>query len=72
MKQVTITNLTGSQPYSIYICNNTFTNCMYYAQINDSDIPYTFLVPSNYQSLTSVGVKAIDSKGCEIKNTLTF
>ena len=72
MKQVTITSLTGSEPYSIYICDNTYNSCMYIAQIYDADIPYTFLVPDPYKSLVSVGIKAIDINDCVIKNVVTL
>ena len=69
-KQITITNLTGAEPYSISLCDNTFTNCIYLGLIYDADIPYSFLVPTSYQTLSEVGVNAIDVNGCLIQNTV--
>jgi hypothetical protein len=69
-KQITITNLTGAEPYSISLCDNTFTNCIYIGLIYNADIPYSFLVPTSYLPLTQVGVKAIDVNGCVIQDTV--
>ena len=71
-KQVTITNLTGTQPYSISLCDNTYNNCMYIGLIYNSDIPYSFLVPDSYGLLSEVGVKAIDTNGCVIENVVSI
>lgn len=71
MKQVTITTLTGAEPFTIFLCNSTFTSCMYIDTIYNIDIPYSFLITApNYSTLSEVGVKAIDSNGCEIKDTV--
>lgn len=71
-KQITITNLTGSEPYNIYLCDNSYNNCIYIDTINNSDIPYSFLVPSLFENFTQVGVKVIDDKNCNIKNLVTL
>jgi hypothetical protein len=71
-KEITIKTLTGSSPYNIYLCTNTFTQCIWVAKINNTSIPYSFLVPANYENLSVVGVKIIDFDNCEIKNTINL
>ena len=71
-KQITINTLTGSSPYNIYLCTNTFTQCTWVSTINDSFIPYSFLIPANYENLSTVGVKVIDFDKCEIKSTINI
>lgn len=69
-KQITITILNGASPYQIYICTSAFTSCNYYSTITDGDIPYVINVPFPLFSYTSYGILAIDSNGCEIKQTI--
>lgn len=69
-KQITITNLVGTSPYDIYICTSAFTSCNYYSTITVGEIPYTITVPFPFLSYTSYGILAIDSNGCEIKQTI--
>lgn len=71
-KQITITNLNGSEPYQVYLCNGTYGDCFYYATINNSDIPYNILVPLSYNPLSTYGVIVYDSVGCEIKTTISI
>lgn len=69
-KQITILTLTGQEPFTVFLCDGTFNNCIFRAQINNVDIPYSFLVPNPYSQYVGVGVKVIDANGCEIKNTI--
>ena len=56
----------GVQPFTIYVCDINQNNCIYIPdQINLSQIPYTFQVPTGYQN-TNFLVKIIDSNNCEI------
>lgn len=71
-KLITITSLSGSSPYDIYLCDNTYGNCIFISTINNVNIPYQFLVPAPYLSLTEVGVKVIDNNECEIKNKVNI
>jgi len=66
-KQLTIISIDGIEPYNVYICDDTYNMCVYVTTINDSDLPYNFLVPEPYNNLTSVGIKLIDNNNCEIK-----
>jgi hypothetical protein len=71
-KLITITSLTGTEPYDIYLCNNSYGNCIYINTIMNSDVPYTFIVPSIFLPSSSVGVKAVDNHNCEIKNIVNI
>ena len=71
-KQITISNITGSTPYNIYICTNTYTNCAWVAQINNNFLPFSFIVPTQFEVLPSVGIKVIDNKNCEIKSLVSL
>jgi hypothetical protein len=71
-KQITITNIVGTEPYNIYLCDNLYNNCIYIATISNIDIPYNFIVPTAFEALSTVGVKIIDANNCEIKDTITI
>jgi hypothetical protein len=71
-KQITITTLTGNEPYDIYLCDNLYGGCIYIDTIYNVDIPYNFLVPSLFLPLSEVGIKAVDNNGCQIKNTVNI
>lgn len=71
-KQITIDTLVGTEPFYIYLCDSGYLNCMYITTINNVDVPYTFLVPTPYLLLSEVGVKVIDSNGCNIINTINI
>jgi hypothetical protein len=66
---VTITNLTGSSPYNVWVCDTTLTTCIYVSTF--SSIPYTFEVPYVYSSLTDFIVKIVDNNNCIKTNTIT-
>lgn len=70
-KTITITNLVGTQPFQIYLCDSGFTSCIYFDEINNGDIPKTILVPLPLESFVNYGVLALDANGCEIKQTIT-
>ena len=71
-KLVTITTLTGTSPFDVYLCDGTYNNCIYIDTIISSEIPYTFIVPISFENLTTVGVKVIDNVNCVIKNTVSI
>jgi hypothetical protein len=62
--QVTIENITGQTPYDIYICQTGGTGCFYMTTI--SSVPYSFDIPSPYDSSLAYMVKIIDNNGCVI------
>ena len=58
---VTITNLTGSSPYNVWVCDTTLTTCIYVSTF--STVPYTFEVPYVYSSLTDFITKSDKGPG---------
>jgi hypothetical protein len=62
--QVTIENITGQTPYDIYICQTGGTGCFYMTTI--SSVPYSFDIPSPYDTSLAYMVKIIDNNGCVI------
>lgn len=59
---ITISTMSGTLPYSIYLCDDPITTCLYID--NTSTLPYTFTVPSFMSTLSSFNLKIIDSNGC--------
>ena len=66
---VTISSITGSSPFDIYICQSDGTGCFYINEI--SSTPYTFDIPVPYDTSTSYIVKVVDAEGCIITSTQT-
>lgn len=71
-KQVTISNINGTEPYNIYICDNLYSVCIWVSQINNASLPYSFIVPKQFESFTTVGIKVIDNDKCEIKSLVSL
>ena len=64
MTQLTINNITGLvPPYSGYACNAYGVYCEYIGAI--TGIPVTITLPPAFDSAPIVGIKIIDSTGCE-------
>lgn len=61
---IDINNITGSSPYSIFICQTAGSSCYYITQI--SSTPYSFTVPPPINNENSFLLKIIDNDGCEI------
>jgi hypothetical protein len=64
--QVTISTLSGTSPFDVYICQFNLTGCFYIDTITNASIPYTFNVPAPYDTAESYCVKIIDDLGCVI------
>lgn len=62
--QVTISSITGSSPYDIYICQSGGTGCFYIT--TTSTVPYVFDIPTPYNTSTSYMLKVIDANNCII------
>lgn len=64
MFQISITGVTGSPPYSISVCDATYTYC--YLVTGSTTIPptFTFDVPPPLDSVTNLIVEITDSDGC--------
>lgn len=61
--EVTINNVSGSSPFFLYICDNTLTSCFYATSF--SGAPFTYDVPSPWDTMNDFCVKIIDDGGCE-------
>jgi|TARA_R110000868_G_scaffold112105_3_gene302150 hypothetical protein len=69
---ITINNVTGAQPFDIYVCDSPITTCIYVSTINTVDIPYSFDIPLIYSSLTEFIVKVVDNNDCIVTDTLNI
>jgi hypothetical protein len=63
---ITITSITGISPYDVYVCDTGYTTCIYVSTINSGNLPYSFMIPSIFSSLTDFVVKVIDDNDCTI------
>ena len=61
---VTLASTTGSIPLDIWLCDScdSTATCVYYDTTNI--LPYSFTVPSEYETNVTYAVKVIDSNGC--------
>jgi hypothetical protein len=63
---VEITNITGSEPYDIFVCDIIAQNCIWIDNITDSELPYSFLLPEIFSSYeNNFTIKFVDSNLCQ-------
>jgi hypothetical protein len=61
--QITINSVTsGTSPYDIWVCDTCYGTCQYID--TTTTIPYSFILPSVYETYISYVVKIIDDNGC--------
>lgn len=65
--QITITSITGNPLFDIYVCETVPTNCIFIATISDIDLPYTFILPQQAESWSTIFVYVIDSTFCDVE-----
>jgi hypothetical protein len=66
MSQVTITSISGSPPYVIYICDGFLLNCEQVYSGNTTVPPSLVLdIPSGLTNSPTIIVKIVDGTGCE-------
>lgn len=67
MTQLILNNVTGvTLPYQIYICNVYANACILVATVNVAIPPsITITLPPPFDMAPAIGVKIIDSVGCE-------
>lgn len=63
-KQININTITGVPPYDIYVCQIDGTGCIYINTI--SSTPYSFIIPSPYDTADNFTLKVTDANGCQI------
>lgn len=61
---IDITNITGTSPYNLFICQNGESICYYIAQVDT--LPYNFDIPPPINVESSLLLKIVDSEGCEV------
>lgn len=61
---VSLTATTGTLPLDIWICDSceSTATCVYYNTI--SSLPYSFILPSQYENNAVYAIKVIDDQGC--------
>jgi len=62
---VQINSISGASPYTIYVCDQTFTSCFLVESNISITTPYTFMVPPPLTNVTDIILKIVDSIGCE-------
>lgn len=64
--QLTISGITGTSPYDVYVCDTTNTYC--YLVSGSTIMPPTFVfdVPSPLDDVNSLLLKIVDANHCEI------
>jgi hypothetical protein len=62
---VQINSISGTPPYTIFVCDQTFTYCFLVAGPITITTPYIFMVPSPLTNVTDLIVQIYDSNGCE-------
>ena len=62
---ITITNITGTSPYDLYVCDVTNTLCVFISGLTSVPPSYTFIVPPPLNTSGSLLIKIIDGDGCE-------
>jgi hypothetical protein len=69
-KTVQISTITGATPFDIWVCEDCSPNsCQYIDTIETSDLPYSFILPVYYESLSTYTIRIIDNNNCVICNT---
>lgn len=68
---VTLSNITGSTPYQIFICASGCSPCYYVNEITDSEIPYSFNIPFPLQNLQNFCLRIKDNDGSIITRNFT-
>jgi hypothetical protein len=69
-KIITINDITGSDPFNIYLCDNPVTVCIYVDTI--STFPYSFQIPTILESQDDFNLKVEDDNGCINYTILTL
>jgi hypothetical protein len=68
---ITISNISGSSPFDVYVCDTGYTACIYISTINSGDLPYIFEIPPVYSSLSNFIVKVTDDNNCTVTNLVS-
>jgi hypothetical protein len=61
---VQINSIAGTSPYTIFVCDQTFTSCFLVTGATSITTPYTFMVPPPLTNVTDIIVQIFDANGC--------
>lgn len=61
---ITITSVSGTSPYTIYVCDVLGTHCTF-IQSGVTTIPVTLTLPTLFDHAPAVMVKVVDANNCE-------
>jgi hypothetical protein len=70
--QITISTLTGAQPFDVYSCDVIYSNCIYISTITSGQIPYSFDLPFIQEGMSEIGLKVVDNNGCIIEENINI
>jgi hypothetical protein len=63
---ITVSDITGSTPFDVYICLSGGSPCYYITSVDGSSLPYDFTVPSPIEMFSYYCMKVVDADGCII------
>ena len=63
---ITLSNITGSTPFDVYICLSGGSPCYYITSIGGGSLPYNFTVPTPIENFNYYCMKVVDADGCII------
>jgi hypothetical protein len=69
---ITLTTVSGSSPFHIYVCDTGFTACIYVDTVTPIDIPYQIQIPPLFTSLPNVVINVKDSNDCSLNQTVSL
>jgi hypothetical protein len=69
---ITLSSISGSSPFNIYVCDTGYTSCIYVDTITPLDVPYVINVPVLLTSLPTVVIRVVDSNDCIINQNVTL
>jgi hypothetical protein len=68
--RITISGITGSSPYNIYLCQTSIDDCFYVKTITNT--PYAFDIPKPFDNNISYYLKVIDNNNKIITSQSTI
>lgn len=69
---ITLSSISGSSPFNIYVCDTGYTSCIYVDTITTLGVPYVINVPVLLTSLPTVVIRVVDSNDCIINQNVTL
>jgi len=59
----------GTSPYNVWVCDECYGTCQYIDTITSA--PYSFTLPTTYETYVTYVIKLIDYNGCVYCDTIT-